>query len=376
MEQMQFSAIVLMTLLTLALVFLLPKWKSWDPIINKARRLMACGSALLALQFVLQYTLCLRAMGVTQAVLLNLVVFVPCSCLFTFALLYLQRHDHLSRKDWLPWATAYLIILVMLTVGYLASGQPLLTDTPEMRWAEIAGCVIYFAIQLRSTYFCFHNMRQMQRALGEYYDRDMSEMLRWMKNSTLILATISVTAPIVIFMSGWILAIYGILFIASIFYLVFSFVCYAVSNNNELLKMAEKSAEESEEHEKAVPEMSEKDRQRVEKAVSQWIVAGGYLRNGITVQQAADEMHVPRYQLTAWLKTTEHEQFSHWLTQLRIKEAKRQMLAHPEWSNDTIAEHCGFGSRSYFQTVFRKQTGMTPSAFLENACVEKSDDIV
>ena len=65
MEQMQFSAIVLMTLLTLALVFLIPKWKSWDPIINKARRLMACASALLALQFVLQYTLGLRAMGVT-----------------------------------------------------------------------------------------------------------------------------------------------------------------------------------------------------------------------------------------------------------------------------------------------------------------------
>lgn len=208
-------------------------------------------------------------------------------------------------------------------------------------------------------------MRQMRRALGEYYDRDMSEMLRWMKNSTLILSAISVTAPIVIFMSGWVLAVYGILFIASIFYLIFSFVCYAVSNNNELLKVAEKSAEESEEHEKAVPEMSEKDRLRIGKAVNQWLETAGYLHNDITVQQAADEMHVPRYQLTAWLKTTEHEQFSHWLTQLRIEEAKRQMLAHPEWSNDTIAEHCGFGSRSYFQTVFRKQTGMTPSAFLE-----------
>ena len=67
---------------------------------------MACASALLALQFVLQYTLGLRAMGVTQAVLLNLVVFVPCSCLFTFALLYLQRHERLSRKDWLPWVAA------------------------------------------------------------------------------------------------------------------------------------------------------------------------------------------------------------------------------------------------------------------------------
>ena len=42
------------------------------------------------------------------------------------------------------------------------------------------------------------------------------------------------------------------------------------------------------------------------------------------------------------------------------------MLSHPEWSNDTIAELCGFGSSSYFQTVFRKQTGMTPVQFMEN----------
>ena len=50
---------------------------------------------------------------------------------------------------------------------------------------------------------------------------------------------------------------------------------------------------------------------------------------------------------------------------LLIEEAKRQMLNHPEWSNDVIAEQCGFGSRSYFQTVFKKQTGMTPSEFIK-----------
>jgi len=42
-------------------------------------------------------------------------------------------------------------------------------------------------------------------------------------------------------------------------------------------------------------------------------------------------------------------------------------VAHPEWSNDVIAERCGFGSRSYFQTVFRKYTGMTPTGYLEQA---------
>lgn len=81
-------------------------------------------------------------------------------------------------------------------------------------------------------------------------------------------------------------------------------------------------------------------------------------------------MKLPRYQLSAWLKTTEQELFSPWLTYLRVEEAKKQMKAHPEWSNDIIAEHCGFASRSYFQTVFRKNTGMTPMQFVEEYVVK------
>lgn len=99
--------------------------------------------------------------------------------------------------------------------------------------------------------------------------------------------------------------------------------------------------------------------------MSQWIADGGHLHSGITIQTAADEMKLPRYQLSAWLKTTEQELFSPWITHLRIEEAKRTMTMHPEWSNDIVAEQCGFGSRSYFQTVFRKQTGMTPMQFME-----------
>ena len=128
---------------------------------------------------------------------------------------------------------------------------------------------------------------------------------------------------------------------------------------------AEHNAEVNEAPQKEEEEMNTYDYQNVQEAVRCWIAAGKHLKNGITVQQAADEMKLPRYQLTSWLKTVEHEQFSTWLTHLRVEEAKRQIQLHPEWSNDVIAEHCGFGSRTYFQTVFRKQTGMTPSTYLE-----------
>jgi NAD-dependent dihydropyrimidine dehydrogenase PreA subunit len=55
---------------------------------------------------------------------------------------------------------------------------------------------------------------------------------------------------------------------------------------------------------------------------------------------------------------------------LRIEEAKQLLAEHPDWSNDNIALACGFSSRSYFQNVFRKQTGMTPAQFAKG--IERS----
>ena len=71
-------------------------------------------------------------------------------------------------------------------------------------------------------------------------------------------------------------------------------------------------------------------------------------------------MHLPRYLLVRWIKNTKYEVFSRWITHLRIEEAKHLLTVHPEYSNDAVAHECGFSTRSYFQKVFREQTGMTP----------------
>lgn len=64
--------------------------------------------------------------------------------------------------------------------------------------------------------------------------------------------------------------------------------------------------------------------------------------------------------------------FNPWLTSLRIDEAKRLLREHPDWSNDTIAQLCGFSSRSYFQNVFRKQTGITPAQFAHQPEIDET----
>ncbi|MBQ3700468.1 MAG: helix-turn-helix transcriptional regulator, partial [Prevotella sp.] len=104
---------------------------------------------------------------------------------------------------------------------------------------------------------------------------------------------------------------------------------------------------------------------RVEEAEAQWVATGGHLHQGLNIQAVADEMHLPRPLLTAWLKTTEWELFATWLNQLRIEEAKKVLREHRDWSNDYVAQHCGFSNRQYFHKKFKELTGLTPSEWQE-----------
>ena len=77
---------------------------------------------------------------------------------------------------------------------------------------------------------------------------------------------------------------------------------------------------------------------------------------------ATEEIGIPRYQLSAWIKQQELT-YATWMTNLRIDEAKRVIKDHPQWTNESIAQHCGFSDRSYFQKKFKEQTGLSPSEY-------------
>ena len=367
-DHIQFAGMVLTSALTAMLAFILPQWQTGSKVFRQSRWLMTAGTVLLPIQFLLQYTLHFRQMGVTQGVMVNLLFFVPAAYLISLAVLNLLRQGRVKRHEWVVGAVAYLLVAAALTVAAMTDGQPILVGTEEMRTAEMISAIIYLAMQ---AYYCtleVWELRRLKRALAGYYDHDKSELIGWFAVSVILLGLSGLMAPIAIFWSGRWLLIYSITLFFTIFYCVISFYSYGVDRaRQQTISEAEENAEEAgldEETESAT--MNEKDRQRIEKAIKQWTTNGGHLKNGINMAQVVKEIGVPRYQLTQWLKTTEWELFNPWLTHLRLEEAKRLLKEHPEWSNDTIAENCGFSSRSYFQTIFKKQTGMTPAQYIES----------
>jgi AraC-like DNA-binding protein len=187
-------------------------------------------------------------------------------------------------------------------------------------------------------------------------------------------------APLVIFIESKLLAVFSIVFFFGIFYMVDSFSNYIVSSGPKRMQEAEESAIENEnggvtdngseaEHQKQETSnrssiFDETDAFRIESAVNEWINDGGYRQAGLKLPNAADAIDVPQYQLSAWLRQ-QGLTYASWINSLRIEEAKRTLCEHPDWNNEAVAQHCGFNDRSYFQMVFKKETGLTPSDFHE-----------
>lgn len=363
MGNMQLTAIVLMTLLTLKLL-LLPVRVATDVVLNRARWLMVVSTALLGVQFLLQLSLGLRALGVTQAVMVNLIFFIPCSWLVSLAVLYLQQQGRISKVDKYMGLVVWIVILAILGIAASIDGKPLMTYSDELYHAEIISSCIYACMQGHYAYRQTTNLRAMSNALHNYFDRNQDSMLRWMQMSVVILVVLALMVPALIFIHSWWLAVFGAFFIFGLFYLVDSFCSYAVSSAPAKMREAERSEElaatavHSEENEEEQRELME----RVEYLVEQWLEKGKYLKNGMKLPNAAMSIGIPQYQLSAWLRN-KNMKYSEWMTTLRIEEAKRILATHTDWSNETIAQHCGFNDRSYFHKKFKEVTGMSPADF-------------
>ena len=370
-EHIQFAAITLTGALTLMLVFMLPIKGAEGRAYNRSRWFMVAGTALLPIQFLLQYTLHFRQMGVEPAVLVNLLFFIPSAWLIGLAILNLLRPNGLSRYDWFVGLASYLVVVILLFGANPTDGYDVLAVTPRLYYAEVASAVVYTCMQFHYTGQLWREFRRVRLALDSYFDRERHGVIRWMRNSTMLLSLSAVFAPMVIFWSEPLLAVYSLIIFVGITYTVVCFNGYGLDRRHlQLLQQVERSIQEDEMEQQAANsehddsrELSENDRQHIGAVVDRWLAKGGHLHSGLTIQTAADEMHLKRYQLYMWVKSTPQGIFARWLTQLRIEEAKRQLVEHPDWSNDTIAERCGFSTRNYFQTTFKRYTGVTPQEF-------------
>lgn len=93
-----------------------------------------------------------------------------------------------------------------------------------------------------------------------------------------------------------------------------------------------------------------------------------YTHNDLKVQDLADHLGIPSYQLSQIINTELRRNFYDLINSYRIEEAKRLLTdpANQDLTILAIAYDVGFNSKSAFNTAFRKYAEMTPSQFRES----------
>jgi AraC-like DNA-binding protein len=93
-----------------------------------------------------------------------------------------------------------------------------------------------------------------------------------------------------------------------------------------------------------------------------------YLNPELTLRILSEEINLSERRLSAFLNNKMQISFYDLINSYRIKEAKTRLISN-EYSNYTmegIGESCGFKSRSTFFKIFKKEIGISPSAFKKN----------
>ncbi len=367
--EMQISGVLTMAMLTVMLMVCVPTRAARSGSFGKARWIMAAGTALIAVQFMVQYVFGFRQMGVTQAVCCNLLFFTPASLLCSMAILYVQRQGHVAKSEWLKVSALCMLAQVTLIGVAWMDDVPIAEESYQLRWAEYVAAILYIAMQSSLFAMQFKTYKQLELAVDEYYDRSRRDLFGWMGWSIKAMAILAFFIPLIVFMQGAPLVVFSIAYFFAIAYSTISLYSYGISD--DIIKV-----KEAEEPTSAQPTMvnvpldqrslatnGTQESSMVNEAVERWIASGKYREHNLTLGIVARQMGIAQRQLQEWLRQSEYGKLAGLVTTLRIEEAKRVLKEHPEWSTESVADYCGFSSREYFHRTFRQMTGTTPANF-------------
>ncbi len=114
-----------------------------------------------------------------------------------------------------------------------------------------------------------------------------------------------------------------------------------------------------------MPSFSEKLKE-IERIVAKWKRRRHYRRHGLKLRDVAAELGVSTCYLSNYVNTVEGMNFSAWLNSLRIEDAKRIMLKHPEMPIFEVGYKVGHPHPESFRKAFTTITGTTPEEWVKN----------
>ena len=227
--------------------------------------------------------------------------------------------------------------------------------------------IVYFAV-------IFRFLHRTKKAIG-----DTLSDAEWIQKSWIPVFEYLFAALFVIVMVGFFISpstgtwLIQILNVIAMFYLVYNIIAHPVMPIKHVpVEIADDDTSETVSVETQTPSTQIIDEQQMkeicESASRYMEESKAYLRPDISLAVFAKEIKIPQRKLSFAINGYLKCNFFEFVNRMRIEEAKHlmQKLDTSNLNIDSIYADCGFRSRSSFYMVFKKMTGKTPVAWLED----------
>lgn len=227
--------------------------------------------------------------------------------------------------------------------------------------------IAYFAV-------IFRFLHRTKKAIG-----DTLSDAEWIQKSWIPVFEYLFAALFVIVMVGFFISpstgtwLIQILNVIAMFYLVYNIIAHPVMPIKQVpVEIADDDTSETVSVETQTPSTQIIDEQQMkeicESASRYMEESKAYLRHDISLAVFAKEIKIPQRKLSFAINGYLRCNFFEFVNRMRIEEAKHlmQKLDTSNLNIDSIYADCGFRSRSSFYMVFKKMTGKTPVAWLED----------
>ena len=377
---LQFACFIFMLInaIILGITHLHVKWNNrryeWS------RWLILAGMLGLAMQYLLQMLLGIRAKSDDLGAIFNILVYTPCIITIAMGIYNIEATHANRRKMNIVCACIYAAIIATFCIGYSNCGSlnigKWLYAMLVLFGANVAYCIYMISIE----------MRKRRKMLELMTGNDMLPYVRYARASVFSLFFSALTMPFAI-LSTTLLYIIGPLALLSILFFNLSFVAlgYNYVPTEELL---DKEAEEiaaiaDEETEYGGASLESSDGQDAEPAdnkenlqsislerqaaikekLDKWCADLGYKDTTVNMFTLSRSLDISKNELSRYFTSCLNSTFRIWLAEVRFEAAKKMMLDYPDYNNDIISAECGFSSRSYLYRIFKEKEGCSPTVW-------------
>jgi AraC-like DNA-binding protein len=296
-------------------------------------------------------------------------LFGPLLYLYTHAVT--SRDFHFSIKDTLH-LLPFVFVFCMTLVLYQFQPYEVKLKLLKTGLYDITSFTIYFiclqAITLSYLSKAFQLARRKNKKLKLYFSSLEKINFEWLKlvvTAFLVMWIVDIIALVMYFLGISTITSTELLYFISLF-INFIFANLLILKNLKLPSTEDTSEKEIGRHKYENSRLTEQEKSDILFRLENLMKGEKlYLNSSLNLGETAEHLNIaPRY-LSQVINELKEQNFYDYVNSYRIDEAKK-FLGDSKHENDKILAilgECGFNSKSAFNTMFKKVTGITPSEY-------------